>query len=249
MDTSLSKSGTYNAVTFTKKYHMIALNRIIRGFMSGAAKGHFGQWAEDVLVRKLFPKSKKTGIYLDLGAYHPFIHSNTAFFWMKGWSGINVDANPNSIELFNKVRPRDTNVWAALVPQKDIREGAHQIALHLSDQSDTQSKISATGTVNSELGLDRGFSKSINVPATCINDLLNTQKVHRIDYLNIDIEGIDVDVLKEMDFARISPHVVTIEDYSSHLKELVNSDISIHMEHAGYALVGRAGPTSIFVHE
>ena len=62
---------------------------------SGGIKGHFGQGAEDVLVRKLFPRTKKDGVYLDIGAYHPFKHSNTAWFWMKGWRGYNIDANGN----------------------------------------------------------------------------------------------------------------------------------------------------------
>ncbi len=51
--------------------------------LSGGIKGNFGQWAEDVKVRKLFPKIKKDGVFVDLGAYPPFFHSNTVYLWIK----------------------------------------------------------------------------------------------------------------------------------------------------------------------
>lgn len=228
---------------------MSDLSRVFRGLLSGAVKGHFGQWAEDVLVRKLFPKAKRTGFYMDLGAYHPFVHSNTAFFWMKGWHGINVDANPHSIALFKKARPKDTNVWAALLPHTDIQKGTREVELHLPDQFDTQSSVSATGTVKLEMGLDRGFSKSIRVPSMSVLDLVNEHAIQQVDYLNIDIEGLDIDILRDLDLSRVRPRVVTIEDFSIDLKELVHSELSVLMNEAGYALVGRAGLTSIFVHE
>jgi hypothetical protein len=56
----------------------VRIQYLIEAIFSGGIKGHFGQWAEDVIVRKLFPKNKNHGIYLDLGAYHPFIFSNTS---------------------------------------------------------------------------------------------------------------------------------------------------------------------------
>jgi len=96
-------------------------SRVIAAFLSGSIKGHFGQWGEDVLIRKLFDRKLSDGFYLDLGAYHPFTHSNTAYFWIKGWSGINVDANPYTIDLFNKTRPNDQNIWAAIIPLASLQ--------------------------------------------------------------------------------------------------------------------------------
>lgn len=92
------------------------LIKLTKTILSGSIKGHFGQWGEDILVRKLFPRKKSTGVYLDLGAYHPFKHSNTAFFWLKGWHGFNIDANPETIKIFKKTRPKDINIHSAAIP-------------------------------------------------------------------------------------------------------------------------------------
>jgi FkbM family methyltransferase len=228
-------------------FQMIGLHKLSSALFSGAIKGHFGQWAEDVLVRKLFPKNKKTGVYLDLGAYHPFTHSNTAYFWMKGWRGYNVDANPKTIQLFNKIRPGDENIWNAIVPSADYDRGIRDVALLLPTQSDSPQGIAATGTVNQAVGGERGFSNSIHVPALSVSELIRAKNISNIDYLNIDIEGFDEIILKEIDFSILHPLAVTVEDYSSHLIDLGSSNITQWMHSQHYNLVGRAGPTSIFL--
>ena len=47
---------------------------------------------------------------MDVGCYHPTRHSNTYLMYKKGWSGLNIDLNPLTIELFNFMRPRDINI-------------------------------------------------------------------------------------------------------------------------------------------
>lgn len=226
---------------------MVALNKLASALFSGSIKGHFGQWAEDVLVRKLFDKSKKDGIYLDIGAYHPFTHSNTAYFWMKGWHGFNIDANPHTIKLFEKYRPEDTNIWTAIVPSADFESGTQQISLMLPSKADYSSGVAATGTVSNLLGVERGFSESHKVPASSIYSLIKKHSITNIDYLNIDIEGYDEVILNEIDFSLITPTVVTVEDYSDDLEQLATSKITSLMKVNGYSLAGRAGPTSVFL--
>lgn len=226
---------------------MVAINKVFSALFSGGIKGHFGQGAEDVLVRKLFPRTKKDGVYLDIGAYHPFKHSNTAWFWMKGWRGYNIDANPNTIKLFEKHRPKDANFWTAIIPGADYDNGTRHVSLMLPNRLDYASGISATGTVSAEVGDERGFSSTQQVPAISIAILIEQNNIKDVDYLNIDIEGYDEAILSEIDFSVISPTVVTIEDYSDSFAELVNSRISKLMERNGYDLVGRAGITSIFL--
>jgi len=226
---------------------MINLTKLSRAIFSGSMKGHFGQWAEDVLVRKLFPKNKTNGTYLDLGSYHPFTHSNTAYFWMKGWTGFNVDANPNTIELFKKVRPGDCNIWSAIVPKLDYENGLHEISLLLPDHADHISGVVATGTVSNAVGIQRGFDRSKIVPAKSISQIITEYKIDAIDYLNLDIEGLDEIILNEIDFTKMQPTVVSVEDYSNSLPELSLSRITKLMESNKYELVARAGPTSIFL--
>jgi hypothetical protein len=68
-----------------------------------------------------------------------------------------------------------------------------------------------------------------------------------VDYLNIDIEGYDEVILSELDLSKLSPTVITIEDYSSNFEALMNSKITKLMAINNYSLAGRTGPTSIFI--
>ena len=51
------------------------------------------------------------GKYVDIGCYHPIKYSNTALLYKKGWTGINIDLNKTSIDLFNFTRLRDKNIF------------------------------------------------------------------------------------------------------------------------------------------
>jgi len=58
---------------------------------------------EDLILDSIFYDVKK-GFYVDVGANNPWSASNTMFFYEKGWSGINIDATPGSMKLFNVIR-------------------------------------------------------------------------------------------------------------------------------------------------
>jgi len=222
---------------------MTLITRLARTFLSGSYKGHFGQWAEDVLVRKLFPRKKTSGIYLDIGAHHPFRGSNTAYLWLKGWRGFNIDANPQTIKLFNQVRPSDKNIWTAVISQMEYFNGVREVDLMLPN---CDGDVSAIGTCSTAVGLERGFNKRLKVPAKSISQVMIDYNIHEFDYLNIDVEGYDEEIIRDFDFSIIRPKVITIEDYSENIKKVLLSNISTVLFSKGYDLVGRAGPTSIF---
>src|SRR5207244_773602 len=66
------------------------------------------QYGEDLLFSFLHPR--ESGFYLDVGAYHPWKDSNTYKLYLRGWSGITVEPNPDSAKLFRRFRPRDTHL-------------------------------------------------------------------------------------------------------------------------------------------
>ena len=68
----------------------------------------YSQNGEDLILNQ-FLKIKKR-FFIDVGAHHPIRFSNTYLFYKKGWSGINIDAMPGSMYLFNKLRPKDINM-------------------------------------------------------------------------------------------------------------------------------------------
>ena len=54
----------------------------------------YSQFGEDALVNSLF-RNKKYGIYVDVGAYHPILYSNTYALYRRGWRGFAIDPNPS----------------------------------------------------------------------------------------------------------------------------------------------------------
>ena len=85
----------------------------------------YSQFGEDMLVEHLFP-TLANGRYLDVGCYHPYKFSNTAKLYARGWSGVNIDANPKTINLFKAERPSDINL-NVIVGNGPIEEAAFYI--------------------------------------------------------------------------------------------------------------------------
>ena len=78
----------------------------------------YSQCGEDLFIEKFFQK-KKFGLFVDLGAYNPIKFNNTYLLYQKGWRGINIDLNRTSIDLFNIIRTKDTNILAAISDKKE----------------------------------------------------------------------------------------------------------------------------------
>jgi len=221
------------------------LTRLFTALLSGGLKGHFGQYAEDVAVRKYFPHNTSSGRYLDLGAYHPFEHSNTAFFWLRGWSGINVDANPRTIELFNRVRKNDVNIWSAVVPQSMISQGLTEVTLELPGQTDGAVNVQQTGRISWSSGSVNNL-KHVTVPVISVGQILTQHSVRDLDFLNIDVEGFDEQIIEDFDFDFCSPKMICVEDFSESFEELIKSKMSRILQGANYKLIARVGYSSVF---
>jgi len=222
------------------------IKNLLTAIFSGGFKGHFGQYAEDVIVRKYFPHNTKTGRYLDVGAYHPFRHSNTAFFWLKGWTGVNVDANPKTISLLNKYRKGDQNIWAAVITDKEISQGCKSVDLILPKSSSGDIEISGIGTVDASQVQDNNQVLKISVPAKSINQILIENNLKELDLLSIDIEGYDEIVIRDFDFGYCVPKMIVIEDFSDSFEALLKSGITTFLAEKEYKLIGRAGWSSVF---
>ena len=80
----------------------------------------YSTFGEDLILEKFL--KKKNGFYVDIGCYHPYEGNNTYLLYKKGWTGINIDLNPYSIELFNFSRPNDINLnFAVSLSSKKIK--------------------------------------------------------------------------------------------------------------------------------
>lgn len=125
--------------------------RLFKLMTQGSFRVHFSQFGEDVILHKLFGRKFANGFYIDVGAHHPFRQSNTAYFWLLGWRGVNVDASRKAIELFRRIRPKDVSLWRAVVDDKTASE---QTEITLYSRSD----LDLSATCDETLAAERAHS-------------------------------------------------------------------------------------------
>ena len=215
------------------------LSRKIRSLFSRGVKPYFSQNGEDILIRH-YLKSINNGYYLDLGCYDPFHLSNTAILWVEGWTGVNVDANPKTIERFNKIRSTDLNIFAAIVSEQERKDGVKNITFYV--DGDNSNQQSARGS----LLVTKRAQSPMTVPAMSVLELLKECGINHFDYMNIDLEGYDEKIISEFPFHLISPYLVTIEDHQEDITSVLSSSITEVMISNGYKLVARTFMTSVF---
>jgi len=157
---------------------------------------------EDVEIFGYF-KNKKNGFYVDVGAYHPIERNNTMLLYKQGWEGINIDISNFSIKLFNHLRPRDINLNLA------ISKNEGDVEMYF------QKKISQLSTIKKSQA-EKSFQGNVKIKKinskTLTSVLDNSRfKGRKIDLLDIDVEGADIDVLESLDFGRYSPEIICVE--------------------------------------
>ena len=168
---------------------------------------------EDLQVKKYF-NNKKKGFYVDVGAYHPIQRNNTMLLHEMGWEGINIDISDFSIKLFDRLRPNDTNLNVAVSKTNGYVEMFYQ------------KKLSQLHTIKKEIANNvfQGKIKSKKILSKTMNEILKETKYFKkkIDFLDIDVEGADLEVLESLDFSEYSPELICVEYIGEDKK---NSDI------------------------
>jgi FkbM family methyltransferase len=191
----------------------------------------YSQEGEDILLENLF-KNKKNGFYIDVGAYHPIRFSNTYKFYLAGWRGINIDATPGSMGLFSELRNRDINLEMAI---SDKIEELHYFIFD-GAPNNTFSEEEAQNK------LKKGkceIVETITIQTTTLAHILEKYLPPdlEIDFLTIDVEGMDFSVLKSNDWKKFRPKIVIIEDLRKSIIENINGEMNRYMQRIHYHLV------------
>ena len=211
-------------------------------------KASYSQWGEDHFIENFF-KNKNTGIYLDVGCFHPFKYSNTCLLFNKGWKGINIDANPTSIDLFNIARPKDINLCTAIDDKKTEFKFYFD---HPFSPVNTLDKQSYENFKNSyyRQWKKKSFEGDVVkiVKSKTVDEILEISKpFSKIDFLNIDIEGMDFTVLKQLVPKKINPKLISIETHSTENTKLRDCDLIYDfLKNSNYVILDRAGQSTLF---
>lgn len=201
----------------------------------------WSQEGEDQILRRLF-ENKSKGFYIDVGAHHPRRYSNTYLFYIRGWNGINIDAMPGSMDSFNDVRPRDINIEVGIGLSKC------QLDYYVFNEP-------ALNGFSKELSNERHdpnaafqIKKVIKVNVLPLSSVLhsNLPEGQNIDFMSIDVEGLDFEVLKSNDWTKYRPKFVLSEILGSSMHEIEQSGIGQLMSDVGYVIYAKCVNTVFF---
>jgi len=181
-----------------------ALRLIRQQWFTRYARESYSQEGEDLILEAYF-YTKSSGFYVDVGAHHPKRYSNTYRLYLKGWRGLNIDANPGSMQIFRRIRPRDINVEAAVstVNQELTYYVFDDPALNTFDRELASKWASEKSFITQKV-------KILPVPLWKLLDQYVPPNV-AIDLLSVDVEGLDYDVLQSNDWDRYSPEYILVE--------------------------------------
>lgn len=201
--------------------------------LDGSWTWSFSQEGEDLLLRRLMGERSR-GFYVDVGAHHPRRFSNTTYFYMAGWRGMNIEPAPHAIDLFRRTRPRDINLGLG------VAEAAGEMTYYLFDEpalntfdetlkrqreSDTPYRSVGVSRVRVER-LDRIFAEHLPIGQS-------------IDFMSIDVEGFDLPVLRSNDWQVYRPHFVLAEALDFVLERAADHPMHKYMVAVGYELVAK----------
>lgn len=203
----------------------------------------FSQAGEDRIVRWIFEVRGVTHpTYMDLGAYHPFELSNTALMHIGGSTGVNVEPNPTLFSKFCRARKCDTNL--------NVGVAAHPGVLtffHMSIPTMSTFSRRAAETAEQESG---GRIRVVDERPVRVVDAPSLMSHFGVpDFLSIDIEGHDAEVLHSLPGWPDAPRVICVETVSYTESGIAPRNMKIYstLERADYIGLAETPVNTIFV--
>ena len=218
------------------------INQKIRSFKK--VKKSFSSNSVDLIIGELF-KNQEKGIYIDVGCNHPFIGNNTYKLFKKGWNGINIDLDYTFIDSFKFHRPKDDNIQIGV----SDKSGEQEMYFH--------HERSAINTLENSRGKNAILKK--NIKTSTLNNIIEKSnfKNKEIDYVSIDVEGFELNVLKGFDLKKYKPKALSIEFidpqmkkeefYHQNINNIINSEVYKYMSDNDYHFVNLLHSDLIFV--
>ncbi|BBE49694.1 methyltransferase Fkbm family protein [Ferriphaselus amnicola] len=202
----------------------------------------FSQCGEDLLVVFLLDLicGARPKRYLDVGANHPYHLSNTALLSARGGTGIVVEPDPYFANLLRKARPKD----------RVLEEG-----VHFSGEARAEFFILDSPTLNTfsrhemerYVSMGHRLEKTLSVRLRGINEIL--EMAGDLDFMNLDIEGLDKTILEQIDWDKYRPACICVETitYETRQEPRKLTDIVEFMQAHDYMLYADTFINSIFV--
>lgn len=210
---------------------------LVTNYFSKFKKSYAESFGEDLFVNYFFQKKKK-GLYVDVGCNLPKSRSLTYQLYRKNWNGIKIDISPRSIKLNNFIRPKDKNLNLSIGDKEKEVESFifyHNCSMNTVDKN---FKKFTEKSVNKKPSVFR-------IKQLKLDTVLKKNNVNKIDYLNIDVEGNEDQVLSGFSIKNYKPDLVSIEIHDKECPPIKNKLYKYFVRN-NYYLVSIYGWTYFF---
>ena len=207
------------------------------------AENYRGQFKQDKLLNAVLFKNKRNGVFIDIGAADGDYLSNSWFFEKElAWKGICFEPMPSSFQKL--VRNRKCICINACIAQEEGIVKFRQIEGPVGEMwSGIEANYDQRHIAMIEASAkEKGESfKIIDVPALVLNDVLEKNKIYHIDFLSLDIEGGELQVLKSIDFKKFYIAALTVENNYD------DPQMSKFLEGQGFHFIKKLGVDEVYV--
>lgn len=199
----------------------------------------YSQEGEDILLNKIF-LNRRFGFYVDIGAHHPVQFSNTYLFYARGWHGINIDPLPGTKRLFDRRRPRDIT----------IEIGISSVPGTLPFYEFDNAVLSTFDTAERDVSLGRGYHlvRALQIAVDRLDSVLDRhlEGDREIDFMSIDVEGHERDVVASNDWKRFRPKILCLEILHVSIGAVERQELTTYLKTKGYVFFAKIDNTCFF---
>jgi FkbM family methyltransferase len=205
----------------------------------------YSQTGEDIIIDFLIGAKKiKDFTYLDIGANQPVKFNNTYKFYEKGYKGVCIEPDPHIHAALSKKRPKDICLNIGIAGN-----ASSGTDFYIMDNPalNTFSKEEATALEESKLGK---IKRLISVPLNTVENVIDEYFIGKSPvFVNLDVEGLDEEILKTFPFNKYRPAIFCIETvhYTSDASSKKRKEIFDLMEEQGYISFADTYLNSIFI--
>lgn len=205
---------------------------------------YYSQCGQDKFINEQIFKNKKNGVFVDIGAHDGVSYSNSYFFEKDlDWTGICVEPHPERFKDLIKVRSKKTICLPVAVADFEGKSkflqvtGYPEMLSGLLDYYDSRH----LDRVDQEISGRGGNKITIDVQVLKLKDILEQNKITHVDFMSVDTEGSELEVLKSIDFSKVEIDVIAIENNFGENK------IKNFLTTKNYKLIRKLGGDEVYV--
>ncbi len=234
-----------------KRKHTRFLKKFINKYLIRDAQISYSQFGEDLIFSFFFGQNGITNpTYLDIGANEPRYISNTYYFYERGSKGVLIEPNPFLYKKLKAERPNDV-VLNTGIGFTNVKEADFYLFPNYANGLSTFSEKEAKHWA--EIGM-KGMGKIpiekvIKLPLIPVNEILEKYFSDKSpDFVSLDVEGLDLEILKAMNFERFRPKLICVETmmYDENQKSYKTNDVTDFMFSKNYVVYADTRVNTIY---